>query len=289
MATPPFDAAPVWGIIGSMWSNGRVVGIIRITGLGASVVVVGLLAGCGNGQSPTEAARLAESRRLEAEQAKTPNVVDALFLGSGPLIPRDGFTDCPLQGVWSGYPRGTTLRMRVSNRVSGNVQAALAGAVAPLTGATGGALSVILEFIPDPDPQPTVNDVTVAEVVSPRAAGCPSDAGCVQYRFAGRGLLMGARVVSPRGQSAGRTVRDAVGHGVLGLCHIDARQIGGAENSLMSAGPGTAPGEAASGLTGLDLEAIRLVYASSVNPGSTRSAFLAARLVNLQAGQLPRP
>ena len=83
-------------------------------------------------------------------------------------------------------------------------------------------------------------------------------------------------------------MHDAVGHGILGLCHIDARQIGGPENSLMSAGPGVAAGEGAPGLTGLDLDAIRLVYSSSVNPGATRSAFLAARLVNLQAGQLPR-
>jgi hypothetical protein len=83
-------------------------------------------------------------------------------------------------------------------------------------------------------------------------------------------------------------VQGAVGHGVLGLCHIDARLIGGAENSLMSGGSGVSPGSGASNLTGLDLEAIRTVYASSVNPGAPRSAFLAARLVNLQAGQLPR-
>jgi hypothetical protein len=276
-------------MIVAMWSNGRGVGVTRITGLATSVLVAWLLAGCGNGQSPTEAARLAEARRLEAEQAKTPNVVDALFLGSGPLIPRDGFPDCPTQGVWSGYPRGATVRIRVSSRVSPSVQAALAGAVAPLTGATGGALTVVLDSVPDPDPQPSVvNEVTYTEVPSPRAVGCASDAGCVQYRFAGRGLLMGARVVAPRGGSAGAAVHDVVGHGVLGLCHIDGRQIGGPENSLMSAGPGVAPGEGAPGLTGLDLDAIRLVYSSNVNPGATRPAFLAARLVNLQAGQLPR-
>jgi hypothetical protein len=75
---------------------------------------------------------------------------------------------------------------------------------------------------------------------------------------------------------------------LLGLCHIDARQIGGAEGSLMSGGPGVTPGSGAATLTDLDLAAIRAVYASSVNPGAGRSTFLAARLVNLQAGQLPR-
>jgi hypothetical protein len=57
----------------------------------------------------------------------------------------------------------------------------------------------------------------------------------------------------------------------------------------MSGGPGVPHGSGASGLTALDLDAISAVYASNVNPGATRSAFLAARLVDLQAGQLPRP
>ena len=275
-----------------MWSTGRCAGPAEMSGwarrLGVGVAAVGLLAGCGSGQSPTEAARLAESRRAEAEAVRTPDVVDALFLGSGPLIPRDGVTQCPLQGFWSGYPRGTIVRMRVSSRVPSAAQVGLAGAVGPLAAVTAGMLSVALDVTPELDPQPGVNEVTVTEMALPRAAGCPSDAGCVQYRFAGRGLLMGARVVAPLGRSVAGYVQDAVGHGVLGLCRIDARLIGGAENSLMSGGAGVIPGSGASTLTGLDLEAIRTVYASGVNPGAARSAFLAARLVNLQAGQLPR-
>lgn len=273
-----------------MWVNGRSVGAAGTPAAArraaCGVALLWLLAGCGSGQSPTEAARLGEARRVEADQAiKTPDVVDALFLGTGPLIPRDGSSDCPFQGIWSGYPRGSTVRMRVSSRVPGAAQAGLAGTIGPLAGATGGALTVVIETTPELDPQPGVNEVTVAEVALPRAAGCPSDAGCVQYRFAGRGLLMGARVVAPRGNRTAAYVHEAVGHGVLGLCHLDARMIGGAENSLMSDGP---EGSGASSLTGLDLEAIRTVYASSVNPGASRPTFLAARLVNLQAGQLLR-
>jgi hypothetical protein len=165
----------------------------------------------------------------------------------------------------------------------------MASAIESLNGATGGAVTVVLSVVQDVDPQPGVNEVTVAELSLPRAAGCPSDAGCVQYRFAGRGLLMGARVVSPPGRSVSAYVHDAVGHGVLGLCHLDAGQVGGGDASLMSVGFGVPPGAGAPNLTGLDLDAIRSVYASSVSPGASRSAFLGARLVNLQAGQLPRP
>ena len=277
-------------IDGVMWSTGRGIdpsGRRRVAReLAASVVAALCLAACGNSQSPTDPARLAEARRAEADLAvKTPDVVDSLFLGSGPLIPRDGSVGCPLQGFWSGYPRGASLRLRVSSRVPGSAQAGIAGAVGALAGATAGSLLVNLEVTPDADPQPGVNEVTVTEAALPRAAGCASDAGCVQYRFAGRGLLMSARIVEPRAQSTSAYVHDTVGHGVLGLCHIDARLIGGGENSLMSSGP---PGSGAASLTGLDLEAIRTVYASGVNPGAARSTFLAARLVNLQAGQLPR-
>jgi hypothetical protein len=56
----------------------------------------------------------------------------------------------------------------------------------------------------------------------------------------------------------------------------------------MSAGAGVSPGSGSPTLTGLDLDAIQAVYASAVNPGASRASFLAARLVNLQAGQLPR-
>ncbi len=275
-----------------MLLTGRGIGVARTDilarQLGAGVAVVWLLAGCGSGQSPTEAARLAESRRAEAESLKTPDWVDALFVGSGPLIPRGGSTDCPLQGFWSGYPRGTLVRMRVARSVPAPVQAGLAEAAEALAGATAGALTVNLQVTPELDPQPGVNEVTVTEVALPRAAGCPSDAGCVQYRFAGRGLLMGARVVEPRDRSVSATVHDVVGHAVLGLCHIDARLIGGAENSLMSGGLGMSPGSGASSLTGLDIAAIQAVYASALSPGAARASFLAARLVNLQAGQLPR-
>jgi hypothetical protein len=275
-----------------MWWNGADIGVLRIgpwsRRIGVAMAAVWLLAGCGNGQSPTEAARLAEARRAEAEAAKTPDVVDALFLGAGPLIPRDGTTECPFQGYWSGYPRGASVRVRISNRVPQNVQAGISAALEPLGAATGGALNLTVETTGEIDPQPGFNEVTVTETAVPRSAGCSTEAGCLQYRFAGRGLMMGARIVGPVGRSVAAYVHDVVGHGVLGLCHIDARLIGGPDNSLMSAGFGAAPGSGAPGLTGLDLEAIRSVYGSSVNPGAARATFLAARLVNLQAGQLPR-
>jgi hypothetical protein len=251
---------------------------------------VWLATGCSDGQSPTEAARLAEGRRTELrETVKRSDFIDAAYLGVGKLISRDGDTQCPSQGVWSGYPRRSNVVVRMSSRVPPAVQAGIIQAIEPLGAATGGALSLSTVVTPEIDPRPGVNHVTVAEVPNPRLLGCASETGCVQYNFAGRGLLMGARVLASPSLSSSAYIHYVVGHAILGLCHVDARQVGGPEASLMSGGPGVTHGSGASGLTALDLDAISAVYASSVNPGATRAAFLAARLVDLQAGQLPRP
>jgi hypothetical protein len=257
-------------------------------GPGLCLLAMALGAGCDNSRSPTEAGGLAQARREARQTPRRAEIIDALFLGTGPLIPRNGQTLCPTQAVWSGYPRGTTVRVRVAGDLAGTIRDSLEQAVGSLAVTTGGALTAVVEVASEADPQPGVNEVTVLQSPAPRAAGCPSDAGCVEYRFAGRGLLMGARVIGPPGQPVADYVRDTVGHGVLGLCRLDARLIGGPENSLMSGGVGVEPGAGASSLTGLDLDAIGAVYASPLSPGATRSAFLAARLVDLQAGQLPR-
>ena len=173
-----------------------------------------LLTGCGNGQSPTEAARLAESRRAEEEAAKTrltwwtPSSSEPGPSSRGMARPIALF-----KGSGAATPGGPCFASVSPSRVPDPAQAGLAAAAGLLAGATGGALTVNVEVTPEADPQPGVNEVTVTEVPLPRAAGCSSDSGCVQYRFAGRGLLMGARVVEPRGRSVSGYVHDGVGHG----------------------------------------------------------------------------
>ena len=250
-----------------------------------------LLAGCGQQTSPTASSdgAVAEKRLGEkASAGESADVVDALFLGSGPLIPRDGVTACFLPAVWSGFPRGTTVRVRVSTTVSSAVQEVIRSAAAQVGPATNGGLHVLVEPTDDLRPRPAGRDVTVTAVASPRAEGCPTSVGCVLPEFLGRGILLGVRVVEPASPAANAAVRDVVGHGVLGLCRIDAKRIGGAANSLMSAGPGVRPGDNAGGLTSLDEAAVRAVYTSTLNPGAARADFLRAGLVNLQLGEAPR-
>ncbi|HEV8308157.1 MAG TPA: hypothetical protein VGW35_10860 [Methylomirabilota bacterium] len=255
------------------------------------LVVSLVLLGCeGRDQSTTPSA---EAVKETAEAPKpvvtrsfaTADLIDALFVGSGPLIPRDGITGCPMQAVWSGFPRGTAVRVRVSTTVEPATREAIQRAVLQVSLATNGIITATFQLTNDPNPLPGSNEVTATARPHPQDEGCGSDQGCIVYGFQARGILRSGRVLQPPGQSPNAYVRDAVGHGVLGMCLVDAKLIEGSANSLMSSGRGVLPAMAAPGLTALDMEAARALYASALNPGAIRRDLLRAGLVNLQAGQ----
>lgn len=93
-----------------------------------------ILSGCGNGNDTPTGTSAGASEELRP-------VIEALFLGSGPLIPRDGLTACPSQGRWNGFPRGTTVRVRVSTTVSGDKRAAIQQTADQVSEATNGAVN----------------------------------------------------------------------------------------------------------------------------------------------------
>ena len=246
------------------------------------VAAILLLAGCGGSDSPTTA-RLGERSVTAAQKVSTQEAVDALFLGSGPAIPRDGQGDCALPGVWTGFPRGATIRVRLAPAVPGPARDAIRRVADQVGAATQGVLAVRVEAA-EGDPIPGLNEVTVAVTDASRCAS----PGCVQRTFAGRGVVRSVEVIEPVGQAPTVYAQHAVGSGVLGLCRIDARRIGGVGDSLMSGGPGIQPGDAASVLTALDLAATQAVWSSSLAPGAARRDFLALGLVNIQVGERPR-
>ncbi|MBI3454871.1 MAG: hypothetical protein HY002_03655 [Candidatus Rokubacteria bacterium] len=266
------------------------------------IVVALLLWGCSGNDAltdpPAEGTGALRSQRMQSVTAAEGRVaaaevagvdmadlVDALFLGSGPLIPRDGTRVCPLTRVWSGFLRGTTVRVRVSTTVDAEIRDAIRRAVLQVSSATNGVIRASFELTDDPNPLPGPNEVTATVHPDPRREGCPSEKGCIQQEFLTRGVLGSGRALEPPGQTPNGYVRDVVGRGILGMCRIDGRLIGGAGSSLMSAGPGVASGDTAPGLTHLDVSATRFVYASPLSPGATRTDFLRAGLVNLQVGE----
>jgi hypothetical protein len=248
------------------------------------------LVGCDATQEVLTAAEQSGGRRAAQVAGDVPiaDVIDALFLGSGPLIPRNGATACPIPRVWTGFPRGTAVRVRIATAVPDEARVALERVVSQVASATHGAVRASSTPTPADDPLPGSDEVTVAVHPSPREAGCPSDRGCVLYGFRAPGVLAHARAVEAPGQAVQAFLRDAVGRGILGMCQIDATLIGGPGASLMSEVPSGQPNGAATALTDIDLAASRAVYGGPLDPGATRKDFLRVGLVNLHTGARAR-
>ncbi len=225
------------------------------------------LGGCG-GDSPTEPPPPAPPEMTE--------VIEALFFGVGPL----GELACPRFSIWSGFPRGTEVEVLVSTTVSLERRSAIAAAVPLVEAATLGEITAVFSVTEDPDPVPDENQVVVITHPAPSQEGCGSDIGCTIPIFQAPGVLRASRAVMPENQTIQAYVHDAIGHGVLGMCHINGFEIGGPELSLMSGGPGVFSGAIASTITDLDREALRAVYGSSLNPGADAAAFRAEGLIN---------
>lgn len=206
--------------------------------------------------------------------------IEAIFLGSGPLTPADGLLACPSsRGTWSGFPRGTTVRLRISTTVSDDKRQAIARAAAQVAEATHDAVHVTVESTSDADPRPATNEATSTTHPSPSSQGCGSDSGCTIHGFVSPGVFRSSRAVQPQAQTANAYAHDIVGHGVMGMCHVDGALIGGPSRSLMSGGVNVFSGQTSLELSALDIAAARAVYATGLGPGATRDAFVRAGLI----------
>ena len=86
--------------------------------------------------------------------------------------------------------------------------------------------------------------------------------------------------MQPPTQTPNGFAHDIIGHGVMGMCHVDGNLIGGAGLSLMSGGPNVFSGQIALQLTPFDIAAAQAVYGSGLNPGATKADFLRLGLIN---------
>ena len=201
-------------------------------------------------------------------------------MGSGRLTPTDNLPACPLLGRWTGFARNTRVLVRVSRQVSDDKLRAIRQTAAQVEIATLGAVTADVELTDDPNPLPSTNQVTSTSHPDPVSQGCPFDRGCTIHSFVAPGILRSSRSIQPSNISPGAYAHDVIGHGILGMCHIDGNLIGGAGRSLMSSGPNVFSGQLPSQLTSGDIEAIQAVYSSSLNPGATRSDFVRVGLID---------
>lgn len=219
--------------------------------------------------------------------------IEAIFLGAGPLRPSDGNIGCFSTGVYSRYRTGTPVRVRISTSVTRDRVDAIANEVQNIAHATNGQLVATAELTNDPNPLPGQNEVTVAtlpETLSLCGSFDGKDRGGCSVRTwdTRTGTLRSVRVVMVAGQTAAAYVHDTIGHGVLGMCHVDGTLTGGADMSLMGSGPNVYSVRSGSRqfggvristrLSDWDLAAAQAVFSASIPPGATRAEFVARGL-----------
>ena len=146
--------------------------------------------------------------------------------------------------------------------------------------ATLGVITVSLQFTDELEPVPESFQVTSMTHPAPTLFVCESDVGCTIHQWQKPGILKSSRAVQPENQTPQAYAHDVIGHGILGMCHIQAEGIGGPENSLMSGGKNVYSGQISGRLTELDIAALQTVYSSNLSPGATRIDFLKAGLIN---------
>lgn len=219
------------------------------------------------------------SQNANVEVVSRSDAIQAAVLGTGPLVAQGIYYGCSYPGLWTSFPRGTSITVRVSTNVDSEARAAIRDGLSDVPAVTGGALSTVFELTSDPNPVPGRDEVTVAAHPTPTSFGCRRNVGCTLHEFRKPGVLHSSRVVLPLVQTANAFVHDAIGHGILGMCHVDAGRIGRAGHSLMSNGPFTNSHEIALSLSHLDMEVERAVWASALNPGANSKALVNAGLI----------
>ena len=223
--------------------------------------------------------------------------IEALFLGLGPLSPTDGNSGCPdgQYGYWIGW-ENSNLRVTVSDVVDRAAKRLVERAAAQVSEATAGRYSATYFQTGVTNPIPGRAEVTLTEHPDPVGQGCVFPRGCTLFTFAGHqmpsgigsqfhssgtSVLEGARAIIQTSYSFPQGhLHDAIGHGALGLCHIDGERNGGTQNSLMSSGPGSYGRDLPDRLTQRDLDAITVVFSSDLTVGARRSDFVREGLVS---------
>ena len=199
--------------------------------------------------------------------------IEAIFLGSGPLTPRDGNHGCSYPGKFAGFSPGT-VDVIISTIMGPWETSQAQNAANEASQATAGAVSANVSQTSDPLPIPGHNQITVTEHSSPMSQGCSGGAGCTIHMLNDWSRVILNVAAPPKGYY------HEMGHALTGLCHIDGGLIGGPSRSIMGAGPGVWANHLPSSFTSYDMEASQAVYLAGIGVGQGRSAFVGAGLIN---------
>lgn len=195
------------------------------------------------------------------------DVIQALFFASGPLASADG--GCGGRRVYAAYPAGSNVRVVLGSGVSAANVAAVRSEMSALEAAMAGYLSIGVTGSAEPEPVPSSLEIVLVEVDRDRFLQlCPANVsgtgGCVVSALA---VVRDQALVAAAAGSGPLVGIHEIGH-AFGFCHL------GPDGYVMSAS-GVGP----PAWTGDELEAVRRVYSSGLQPGATQADARALGLI----------
>jgi hypothetical protein len=233
----------------------------------ALVVSVSCLIQCGGPAAPSPA---------DIGPPELADVIEGIFLGSGPLAAGGCF---PRSEVWHSYPHDSTVTVVLSSTIDDRGQATLERAVADLETVLAGRFRLTIGRSLEPDPVPDMLQITSADVPASRIeSSCsPGGSGCTTILSMEGPYYLSAQAIQEMGTFQRLKVHE-LGH-AIGLCHVKEERLPSAamveHTSTLTATSPTAEGR----FSELELEALRAVYASGLEPGATRADFQRVGLV----------
>jgi hypothetical protein len=196
------------------------------------------------------------------------DAIEGLFLSSGPSRV-DG---CLHNNVYAAFPTGSTVALVVASSVDDSGFAGLQQAVADVERVNAGRFRFVIRRTAETDPTPGRLEITSAHVpVARTQSACGNTLGCTRILTRDGGLLLSVQVLLVLGSPTVSTVHD-FGH-AIGLCHVNPQTMPAA---IMSSPYGR---DVQSRFSDIELEAMRAVYASTLEPGARRADFVRAGLL----------
>jgi hypothetical protein len=211
------------------------------------------------------------SSDIRIELADIRDIIDALYLGMGPLRSSDG--GCFFQGMLNGWESGSRIRLVPASSLS-PAQLGAVSIVRDVFGeTTAGTFRTDIVASTAANPSPRTGEITIAEVDDIPECASTFNACTIPTSVTSQRLVRAAQVKLRRPVSRGFEggIYHELGHALFGLCHLDGRSpLVGQDFSAMTG---------AARLTELDREITRRVYGAGLRPGASRSRFVAAGLV----------
>lgn len=227
----------------------------------------------------SELGTAAPSEEVRVDSVDPRHVIEALFLGSGPLAARrEAPCDRRDRPSWR---LDTPVVVRVSRDVPEPLIRGLEALRKQVPGATRGALWLTLTRENELDPRPRPGEFTVAltDDLSGEDGCPPRAAGCAIETVSGA-VIESVRLLVRRehGLDVGLLARE-LAHTVFGLHHVEA-PAGLRPHPLLDTRPPSTPDfEDAEPWEATTVRAIKAVYAAGLSAGASRHRFLAAGLI----------